>query len=221
MARLDQRNATKYWCDRQVPGLSLMRADFTSHDYGRAHFMRRDAPATAACSERLLSVAREHGVGLYQAHGGTLHAWARCKMHGGDDPVAQLRTYFQRWKATSYVMLDMGAGALADVEIPAGNLDQAAAAIAEAQAVGLGWWDAEVLRFRGTLTLAGLLTDGRDAEYWYQKASWHSARRQSRSNCAQRQRWRGCGRSKGAAATRATCWRRSTIGSPRGSTRLI
>ena len=35
MARLDRRNATKYWCDRQVPGLSLMRADFTSHDYGR------------------------------------------------------------------------------------------------------------------------------------------------------------------------------------------
>src|SRR5438477_8635031 len=35
MARFDRRNRAKYWCDRQVPGLSLMRADFTSHDYAR------------------------------------------------------------------------------------------------------------------------------------------------------------------------------------------
>lgn len=35
MARLDRLNRTKFWCDRRVPGLSLMRADFRSHDYGQ------------------------------------------------------------------------------------------------------------------------------------------------------------------------------------------
>ena len=33
MARTDTRNSTKYWWDPHVSGLSLMCADFTSHDY--------------------------------------------------------------------------------------------------------------------------------------------------------------------------------------------
>lgn len=33
MARLDPRNTTAYWWDRHVSGLSLMRADFTTHEY--------------------------------------------------------------------------------------------------------------------------------------------------------------------------------------------
>ena len=33
MARLDHKNTAKYWLHRHVPGLSLMRADFTSHEY--------------------------------------------------------------------------------------------------------------------------------------------------------------------------------------------
>jgi AraC-like DNA-binding protein len=35
MARLNDRNVTHYWCDRHIRGLSLMRADFRSHDYAR------------------------------------------------------------------------------------------------------------------------------------------------------------------------------------------
>ena len=33
MARVDPRNTTQYWWDRHVRGLSLMRADFTTHEY--------------------------------------------------------------------------------------------------------------------------------------------------------------------------------------------
>ena len=33
MARVDPRNTTEYWWDRRVSGLSLMRADFTTHEY--------------------------------------------------------------------------------------------------------------------------------------------------------------------------------------------
>jgi AraC-like DNA-binding protein len=33
MARVDTGNVSRYWWDRHVSGLSLMRADFTSHDY--------------------------------------------------------------------------------------------------------------------------------------------------------------------------------------------
>jgi len=34
MARRDPNNHTTFWRDRRVPGLSLLRADFTTHDYG-------------------------------------------------------------------------------------------------------------------------------------------------------------------------------------------
>jgi AraC-like DNA-binding protein len=33
MARSDPKNVTRYWQDRHLPGLGLMCADFTSHDY--------------------------------------------------------------------------------------------------------------------------------------------------------------------------------------------
>ena len=33
MARIDPRNTTEYWWDRHISGLSLMRADFTTHEY--------------------------------------------------------------------------------------------------------------------------------------------------------------------------------------------
>ena len=33
MARTDPRNSTRYWWDRHVSGLSLLHADFTTHEY--------------------------------------------------------------------------------------------------------------------------------------------------------------------------------------------
>lgn len=33
MARRDNRNRTKYWCNARLPGMSLLHADFTTHDY--------------------------------------------------------------------------------------------------------------------------------------------------------------------------------------------
>lgn len=35
LARYDRRNTAKFWCDSRVPGLSLLHAAFTSHDYAR------------------------------------------------------------------------------------------------------------------------------------------------------------------------------------------
>jgi len=33
MQRSERRNATTYWCDPRMPGLSLLHADFTDHEY--------------------------------------------------------------------------------------------------------------------------------------------------------------------------------------------
>jgi AraC-like DNA-binding protein len=34
MVRHDARNVTRYWCSNRLPGMSLLHADFTAHDYG-------------------------------------------------------------------------------------------------------------------------------------------------------------------------------------------
>ncbi len=146
-----------------------------------ANFLRRDASETAECADRLLSVAHEHGMGLYEAHGGTFHAWALCRLHGGTEAMARLRAFHQQWKATSNVMLDLGTAALAEVELRAGNFDRAAAALDEAAALDLGWWASEISRLRGDLARAGLRTDGQDAEYWYRRAIDVAQRQAARS----------------------------------------
>ena len=33
MARRDRRNSSRYWWDGELPGLSLLEADFTTHEY--------------------------------------------------------------------------------------------------------------------------------------------------------------------------------------------
>ena len=33
MPRVDPRNSTEYWWDRHLTGLSLLHADFTTHEY--------------------------------------------------------------------------------------------------------------------------------------------------------------------------------------------
>jgi AraC-like DNA-binding protein len=74
VARVDTRNITKYWWDEHVPGLSLMSADFTSHDYaahthdafviavtelGRAQIKSRGVVDTACSSKLFVSNPEE------------------------------------------------------------------------------------------------------------------------------------------------------------------
>ena len=33
MSVIAEKNRARYWVDRQAPGLSLLRADFTTHEY--------------------------------------------------------------------------------------------------------------------------------------------------------------------------------------------
>ena len=33
MPRIDSENATRFWFDQRTPGLSLLSADFTTHEY--------------------------------------------------------------------------------------------------------------------------------------------------------------------------------------------
>jgi AraC-like DNA-binding protein len=78
MARTDPRNVARYWWDRHVPGLSLMRADFTSHDYPpHSH-----EALVVAVTEQGGSVVRSRGQ-VEEAHPATLFVFNPAEPHAG------------------------------------------------------------------------------------------------------------------------------------------
>jgi len=135
-----------------------------------AHFLRGDVLATRDSGARLLALAREHGLALYEAHGGAIHNWALTQLGGGEPALAELRSSVRLWAKTSRVMLDLFSVALAETELHADNFERAALALDEAESVGHGWWQAEILRLRGDLRRAGFGEGNPSAEDFYREA---------------------------------------------------
>jgi AraC-like DNA-binding protein len=78
MARRDPRNSTQYWWDRHLSGLSLLCADFTTHEYPpHTH----DA-LVVAVTEQGGSVIRSRGQ-IEEAHPSTLFVFNPAEPHAG------------------------------------------------------------------------------------------------------------------------------------------
>lgn len=78
MARIDPRNSTQYWWDRHLSGLSLMRADFTTHEYP----LHTHDALVIAVTEQGGSVVRSRGE-LQDATPSTLFVFNPEEPHGG------------------------------------------------------------------------------------------------------------------------------------------
>jgi AraC-like DNA-binding protein len=78
VARIDPRNSTQYWWDRHLSGLSLLCADFTTHEYPpHTH----DA-LVVAVTEQGGSVIRSRGQ-VEDAHPSTLFVFNPAEPHAG------------------------------------------------------------------------------------------------------------------------------------------
>ncbi|TAJ89656.1 AraC family transcriptional regulator [Reyranella sp.] len=78
MARTDPRNSTQYWWDRHLTGLSLLRADFTTHEYPpHTH----DALVVAA-TEQGGSIVKSRGE-VTEARVSTLFVFNPLEPHAG------------------------------------------------------------------------------------------------------------------------------------------
>src|SRR5258708_4016978 len=78
MARIDPRNSTQYWWDRHLAGLSLLCADFTTHEYPpHTH----DA-LVVAVTERGGSVIKSRGL-VEEAQPSTLFVFNPAEPHAG------------------------------------------------------------------------------------------------------------------------------------------
>jgi AraC-like DNA-binding protein len=78
MPRVDPNNSTQYWWDRHLSGLSLMHADFTTHDYPQH---THDA-LVIAVTEQGGSVVKSRGA-LQDATPSTLFVFNPEEPHGG------------------------------------------------------------------------------------------------------------------------------------------
>lgn len=86
MPRIDSRNVTQYWCDPQVRGLSLLRADFTTHEY-KPHIHEE---LVVAATERGGAVIRSRGV-AEEAHPSALFVF------NPEEPQSAWMGHSRRW----------------------------------------------------------------------------------------------------------------------------
>ena len=78
MARIDPYNSTQYWWDRHLTGLSLMHADFTTHEYP----LHTHSALVIAVTEQGGSIVRSRGE-LQDATPSTLFVFNPEEPHGG------------------------------------------------------------------------------------------------------------------------------------------
>jgi AraC-like DNA-binding protein len=106
MARLDPRNRTRYWCDPGFPGLSLLHADFTTHEY---------APHS---HDAFVVAVTEAGGSEFKSRGQTHEAQRqRLLVFNPVEPHSGRLARSARWR---YRSLYLGAGALAEVRAALG-----------------------------------------------------------------------------------------------------
>jgi AraC-like DNA-binding protein len=111
MARLDPHNATQYWWDRHLRGLSLLHADFTTHEY---------PPHT---HEALVVAITEHGGSIVKSRGLVEEATpATLFVFNPAEPHAGWMGWSARWQYRSMYLareaLDRVADGLGIDEVP-------------------------------------------------------------------------------------------------------
>jgi AraC-like DNA-binding protein len=111
MARLDPRNSTQYWWDRHLTGLSLLRADFTTHEYPP----HTHEALVVAVTEQGGSMIRSRGR-VEQAHAATLFVFNPAEPHAG------WMGWSERWRYRSLYLtqaaLDQVALGLGIAQVP-------------------------------------------------------------------------------------------------------
>jgi AraC-like DNA-binding protein len=111
VARSDPRNSTQYWWDRHLAGLSLLHADFTTHEYP----MHTHEALVIAMTEQGGSIVRSRGQ-IEQATPSTLFVFNPGEPHAGR------MGWSERWRYRSLYLtraaLDEVAGGLGLEDVP-------------------------------------------------------------------------------------------------------
>ena len=123
-----------------------------------SHQLRRERPLTQEWAEATVTLAREHGFPLWLAQGTILQGWVLAEHCQSEEGIAQIRQGLATYQAIggetfhSYFL-----ALLAEAYGKAGQVEEGLSTLAEALAVidktGERFYEAEVYRLKGTLTL--------------------------------------------------------------------
>ncbi len=131
--------------------------------------LRQELARVRDCSERLLTLGREHGLKQYQAIGGIFHGWVLVQEGRFEEGLAELRSCFGFYATIGQTMSALFRAILAEAELRAGNFEHAQALVATDEA-GDRWWWAEFLRLRGELHRSRSLNERAASEQPYREA---------------------------------------------------
>jgi predicted ATPase len=140
------------------------------------HLCRREVVRAGELAEALLELCRDQGFALLAAGGLILQGWGLSEQGQHDEGIRQLRQGLADWQATGALShRPFHLALMAEALGKAGRADEALAALAEgvtiSEKTGERFWEAELHRLRGELTLlGGAATSAADAESCFRQA---------------------------------------------------
>jgi DNA-binding winged helix-turn-helix (wHTH) protein/predicted ATPase len=129
------------------------------------HHLRREAQATQECAETEIALCIEQGFALFLAGGSMYRGWALVEQGQGKEGIAQIHEALAAWQATGTEMdRPHFLGLLAEAYGKVGEAEQGLAALVDALAqvekTGERWYEAELYRLKGQLTLQKFQVSG-------------------------------------------------------------
>jgi class 3 adenylate cyclase/predicted ATPase len=122
------------------------------------HHYRREYPLARDLAMEVMAVAAEQGFPLWSGMATIIRGWARAKEGHGMEGLTQIRQGIAEWQVTGFELewphfLGLLAEAHQTVDQPKEGLKLLAEARAAADKTGEGFWDAEMHRLHGELSL--------------------------------------------------------------------
>jgi predicted ATPase len=150
---------------RVAEGLAL--AQRLSHPYTSAtanafaawlHQFCRNGQAVEELASAALTISTEHDFAFYRAMGIIMRGWALTQRAQVSDGIAEMRTGLDAYRVTGAEVLRPGyLSLLAEACGDVGHAEEGLGVLAEAQALAVKcrehWWQAELYRLKGELTL--------------------------------------------------------------------
>jgi len=150
------------------------------------HHYRREYALARELATEVIAISSEQGFPLWSGMGTIVRGWALAREGRGIEGLAQIRQGIVEWQKTGFELewphfLALLAEAHETVDQPREGLKRLAEARAAADKTGEGFWDAEIHRLHGELSLQVAAAETGRAEESFLKAIEIARRQQAKS----------------------------------------
>ena len=150
------------------------------------HHYRREYALARELATEVIAISSEQGFPLWSGMGTIVRGWALAREGRGIEGLAQVRQGIVEWQKTGFELewphfLALLAEAHETVDQPREGLKRLAEARAAADKTGEGFWDAEIHRLHGELSLQVAAAETGRAEESFLKAIEIARRQQAKS----------------------------------------